>query len=229
MKILLAITALLVTSCPLWSQTTGTIKVRKMTRDFMETNLTHCNVLYAGMGNPVTILDKSYPMKRLKLNIDNGEIDNSGGLIVIKADKPGNAVVDIFEIIPGNNGEDPGYSYIASQQYEVVKIPVPKAVVAGKKHGGIINKDYLLDNGSISLEVEECEHYLQYEIEGFDVVTRAKGRVTGSRSDNNTLSKDQKYLIKKVKKDGSVAFDNITVRMPDGRSVVLDPVVLYIN
>lgn len=228
-RTLLTILSVLLILNFIFCQTTGTIKVRKLTRDFMETNLTHCNVLYAGIGNPVTILDKSYPLKQVMLTIDNGEVLNTKGLIVIKAGKPGKAVVDIFEIKWENNGIDSSFAYIASQQFQVVRIPAPKVKVAGKSHGEIINKSFLLENGSIALVVEECELSLQYEVVGFDVITRTRGRVLGCSSKSHMLSKDQKYLIKKVKKGGSIAFDNIEVKMPDGKTVVLDPVVINLK
>lgn len=181
---------------------------------------TKMNVFYIGVPNPVDISAPGVGKDKIKASITNGSISKSKDGWSVNVRTPGTAKVNVRADIDGESKN------MGSMEFRVKKIPTPSAEIGGKKSGAI-PKNKLSATAGIIAKMENFEFDVRVVVGSYQFVyTQANGLsreipVTGPRF-NETVKK----VLRGLKSGSRVTFENIKVKMPDGETRTLSPVVL---
>ncbi len=178
---------------------------------FAAVSPTKMNVLYLGVDNPIAIAVSDASLDEIEVELDNGEIIGKNGEYIIRPQKPGMAIIKVFQVNKGKRTQ------VKEAYFRVKTVPDPVTFVAGKK-GGTITKSELLKADEIRILMENFDFDLSFKVLSFVVSTTAPGTYTVHEeiSNSNKFSKSQKELIKGLVKNQKIYFEDIKVTGPDG-------------
>jgi beta-lactamase regulating signal transducer with metallopeptidase domain len=177
--------------------------------------LTKANIVYIGIENPVNISVAGYKANEIAVTIDNGTITGNDGEYVIKAAKPGKAVITVKA----------GGKVVKETTFNAKFLSDPIVAVAapgsGKLiKGGRITKEALLSAGGIISTVENADVDIPFKVVSFTMSVITSDHVQGKTATATTdrFSPEQIKLIQSMTKDQRIIIDDVTAAGPDGNA-----------
>jgi hypothetical protein len=184
-------------------------------------SLSKMNVLYLGVDNPVTIAVANYQSSKIRPEITNGKITSKDGGYYNYVIQPKNVGMAILKIYAGDK-------LISNAEFRVKRVPDPVAKIGGYK-SGLIQKDILLNQEILSVDMENFDFDLRFIVTSFKLSTHVKGIMTGVSSSSNTITQEQKTLIEKAVSGQKIYFEEIKVVGPDGAIRNLAPLIIELK
>lgn len=212
---------------------------------------TNMNILYRGMDNPISIAcpgisdDKIYAevtrgkAKLTKigeadyiLNVEYGSYEQpltmdvrlKDGTIIQKdtiiQDENNTIVISVFAKINGKN------VYLNQTSFRVKDIPKVNARV-NRNDGGLIEKESLLKNPFISVDVEDFDFPVKYKVIYFMMAFNSDLNQAPLISKDERFTKEMIDKIKTLKKGDKIFIEGIRVVGPDGEKQVSNPAIIY--
>lgn len=163
------------------------------------------NILYIGVNNPLKIDVPGYEVSDLEVIIDNGKISGNNGEYNVNPIVQGTAIITI-----SSKGEE-----IETREYVVEAVSDPVAKVGGKT-GGEINKEFLLEQDKVTVEIENFTLDIEFRITAFTISVTKDGNIVEEKSDSNILTAKQKKLIESQESGQIIVFSDIQSIGPDG-------------
>lgn len=189
---------------------------------------TKMNVLYIGVDNPVDISVPGVPKENIVATMTNGTIkpdSKTGGWIVrpttgdLTAKKTN---ISVTAEIDGSKRE------MGSAPFRVKMVPDPVAKVDLKK-GGSIARSVLLAQTGVFAEIENFDFEMPFKVTSFDVSANIQGSEVVESSNSNKFTNAQKELIKRLRRDDKVFFENIKARGEDNITRNLPPLIFKLR
>ncbi len=176
---------------------------------------TKMNVFYLGLPNPVDISVSGVQPDKISASINNGSIRRGrGGGWVVKPGRVGDCRVTVYAEIEDERKP------MGSKEFRIKVVPDPVAKVAGKI-GGEITRGELQAQSIVSAELPDFLFDLKFDVVKFNVYTTDRaGFVQEASSNNNRITKEQKDIIRGLKRNQKVYFEEIKVKKPGG--IVVD-------
>ena len=175
-------------------------------------------VLYIGINNPVKTDLSEYEASEIEVLIDNGKIRLVEGEYVANPMNPGTAVITIL-----NKGAE-----VYKIEYIVKVIDDPIAIIGGKT-GGEIDKDYLLEQETLTTNIDKPDYPVEFRIIAFSVSVTVGEDTLKEPSDSDKITAKQKELIKNTDLGQPVVFSDIQCIGPDGSIRKLSPVTYILE
>ncbi|QJD95633.1 gliding motility protein GldM [Mucilaginibacter robiniae] len=182
------------------------------------------NVLYIGVGNPLSVSAPGIPKDKLHLSITGGSVSGSGGSYEAKVSSPGTATVTVSgEASPGHN------QVLGSTQFRVKRIPDPKAVFGGKS-GGTSATANLKAQDRLFAKLDNFEFDAKFNITRFNmIILRPRQDPIPLSTSGGELSGQMRQAMSLLTPGSTVAFTNIIAVGPDGSQRGLDDIVFRAN
>ena len=182
---------------------------------------TKMNVFYMGVPNPVSISAPGVPAEAIRPSISGGGGSikkGTGGEWIVTVTKPGDVKITV-------NAEMNGRSkMMGSMDFRVKQIPTPKALISGKSSGALsprvlaaVSGIFLDMEGFVfDVKVDVLSYEFSYVVDGFTSTIKVNG---------GNITEDVKDKLRRVKRNTTVSFETIKVKMPDGTTRFSTPVV----
>jgi hypothetical protein len=177
--------------------------------------LTKANVVYIGIENPVNISVAGYKANDIAVAIDNGTITGENGEYVIKAVKPGKAVITVKA----------GGKVVKETTFNAKYLADPVVALASTAggnliKGGRISKEALLNAGGVMCTVENTDIDIPFKVVSFTMSVITNDHVQGltATSANDRFSPEQIKLIQSMTTDQRIIIDDIAAAGPDGKA-----------
>lgn len=185
---------------------------------------TKMNVLYIGVDNPIDISVSGFSDDRIKPSISQGTLRKVGaGSYIAKVKKGGKANISVS--VSSDEGKARS---MGRMEFRVKPVPDPVAKVAGKK-GGPIKKNLLAAQQGVIADLENFDFDLKFKVKSFSVSATVKGFDVTHLSKNNRFTKQQKNLIKGLRRGSKLYIDDVKAIGPDGRPRKLSPIIFKIQ
>jgi gliding motility-associated protein GldM len=182
------------------------------------------NVFYKGVENPVSISVPGVSSDKLSVSISPGSIRKSpkGGYVVnIKTGTK--ATISVMAEMPDGSKKPMG-----KQEFRVKTIPNPVPYVAQQTGSGNVRLVQLKATNKIFAKMENFDFELQPQILGYTFSMSLSGGVLVEEKINGDriTGKAKELIQSQLKKNNRVYFENILVKMPDGSTRTIGPVIL---
>lgn len=172
---------------------------------------TAMNVLYIGVDNPIKISVPGYA---------SDKVSASGcGIVKVKGEeynaKPTTAgEADITVTVKTAKGTE-----TSAEKFRVRRIPDPYAYILNTKGGPLKIGEFKAADGLI-VKNPDFVFQIPYTVTSFEMIYAPKvGNVVSDVSNSSKFSSIMKDIQKKAKPGDTIVLQNVTVKMPDGRSV----------
>jgi gliding motility-associated protein GldM len=187
---------------------------------------TKMNVFYRGVKNPVSISVSGVPKENLMAEITKGSIKRGGpDWEVFPASGPEGEIVTVRVSAKVDNVT----RFMGSMDFRVKDVPDPVAEVSGKSQG-IIGIGELTRAGGVKATLKKFDFDLEFTVTEFTVSAVLSGGFTKTvTSTSANFSKEQIDILSQVKTGQRVTFENIKAVGPDGKTRILNSIVLKIN
>ncbi len=187
---------------------------------------TKMNVFYRGVANPVAISVSGLPKENLRAEITKGKIAraNGGDWEVWPAGGPEGEVVTVkvYANVEGNN------RFMGSMDFRVRDVPPPVAKIRGRSQGAISLTDLTRASG-VDAELDNFVFDLDFTVTEFTVSAVLSGGFSKSeKSDNNKFTPGQLGIISQLSPGKVLTITDIRAIGPDGKSRILNSIVLKI-
>ena len=186
---------------------------------------TQMSDFYIGVDNPVEINAAGVQADQVSAGISNGSIVPRGnGKYVVRVRRAGTARVSVSAKV---NGETMA---MGSKEFRVKRIPDPVPGVSGKKSGGKSTKGALRTGTYLyAKKADGFDFDANFNVLGFKVRIENRGKIETAKTSGNAITGQQFGLILKLRPGGTVVFEDIVAKGPDGERRRLPPVVLIIQ
>lgn len=182
---------------------------------------TKMNVFYMGVPNPVSISAPGVPAESIRPSISGGGgtiKKGTGGEWMVNVTQPGDVKITVNAEVNGKS------KVMGSMDFRVKQIPTPKALISGKSSGALsprvlaaVSGLFLDMEGFVfDVKVDVISYEFSYVVDGFTSTIKVNG---------GNITEDVKDKLKRVKRNTTVSFENVKVRMPDGTTRFSTPVV----
>ncbi len=186
---------------------------------------TKMNVFYRGVDNPVAISVSGVPSENIRAEISKGRIQATGkGWIVRPATGPEGEVVTVkvYANIENNS------RFMGSMDFRVKDVPDPVAEIRGRSQGAISLTDLTRASG-VDAELKNFDFDLDFTVTEFTVSAVLSGGFTKSeKSTNNKFTPAQLGIITQLTPGKNLTVTDIKAIGPDGKSRMLNSIVLKI-
>ena len=173
---------------------------------------TNMNVLYLGIDNPISVSVPGYPASKIIAKSSNGKLNTvskNKGMYTVKPDKLQNNNTPIISLYVEEDGKK---KLIGKADFKVKKVPLPVAMVKGKK-GGAISKNDLLAGQMLVAEMEDFpfdRDALSFGIVSYETVAYYEDqRSNVPKNKGARFSDDVKGAIQSTKAGKEISFTNI--------------------
>jgi len=169
------------------------------------------NVFYIGVDNPVKISVPGYASDKVSAS-GCGITKVKGEEYIAKPTKVGEE--DIVVTVKTAKGSE-----TSKAKFRIKRIPDPYAYILNTKGGPLKIGEFKAAEG-ITVKNPDFVFQIPYNVTGFEMVFAPKvGNVVSDVSNTSKFSAIMKDIQKKSKPGDTVVLQNVTVKMPDGRSV----------
>ena len=220
-NILLSIFLLAWFACPFKifsQQDPNTIKVKKpVTISKLHViTATGSYIIYKGLKNSVGLKVDGVQDASLKIKTSkNLTFEGKNGSYMISAGDGKRAVIYVYQRI--GSGSVDKTKLIDSAVFQVLPIPDPKIIVAGRTGNDTISKSVLLSNDSLlAVWPFKSGPPCYYIIQQFDISAMVNGIFIVQTVTGNKLNDFAKNIIRKASPGKNIYFDNINVKDPSG-------------
>jgi hypothetical protein len=162
------------------------------------------------------------PKDQISASISQGSIGKSSEGWTVNVSRPGTATINVSAKVDGES------KTMGSKEFRVKTIPTPIAKIGGKSSGAL-RKNELMALSGIRAELENFDFDVNVVVDSYVFgFTQPNGLLKEERVNSNRFTNEVKASFNAVKPNSNVFFDNIKVKMPDGRTVTLPPVVFKV-
>ena len=187
---------------------------------------TKMNVFYRGVANPVAVSVSGVPKEDIVARISKGRIKRAtgGDWEVWPASGPEGEVVKIRAYATVDGKE----RFMGDMDFRVKDVPNPVAKIAGKAQGGITLTQLSRASG-VEAEMEDFDFDLKFEVTEFTVSAVASGGFTKREvSKSGKFTQPQQEIIRNLTAGRNLTVTDVKVIGPDGKSRVINSIVLKI-
>jgi len=195
-------------------------------------SLDKMNVFYVGVDNPITMSASGIQASKLTYSAENCTVtrDAASGVnkYIVRPTKAGQmAKITLFGELPDGSKKS------WENKYRVKNIPDPYPVVAGKKGGAACANEIKVQE-AIFAKLDAFDFDVKFEVISYEIFYVPKrGEPLQGNGRNNLLNgavdQSVRAVIEKLAPGGKLYFDNIKVKMPDGRIRNVGSIVFNIN
>ncbi|MBD98460.1 MAG: hypothetical protein CMO34_01340 [Verrucomicrobia bacterium] len=179
---------------------------------------TKMNVFYIGVDNPVDISASGVAKDKIQASISNGSIVKKSDGWVVRPSKVGTAKVSVNAEVQGERKS------MGSMDFRVKQIPKPEASIGGKS-GGNIKGAALKAASGIRAAMDNFDFEVSVVVSSFKMgYVASNGLLEEVSVNGNSFNSEVKTKLGSLKRNSKVFFEDIKVKMPDGRTVTLAPV-----
>ncbi len=172
---------------------------------------TSMNVLYIGIDNPIKISVPGYASDKVSAS-GCGISKIKGEEYLAKPTKAGEE--NIVVTVKTAKGTE-----TSEEKFRVRRIPDPYAYILNSKGGPIKIGEFKAAEG-ITVKNPDFVFQVPYTVTSFELIYAPKvGNVVSDVSNTSKFSTIMRDIQKKAKPGDTIVLQNVTVRMPDGRSV----------
>jgi gliding motility-associated protein GldM len=212
-------------------QGNGTIIKRDFTKEYQVAEAsavispTKMNVFYRGVKNPVSISVSGVPQENLDATITKGKIQREAGAWVVSpANGPEGEIVTVKVSARIENTT----RFMGSMDFRVKDVPDPVAMVSGR-YQGVIPLGDLSKAGGVVAELKNFDFDLEFTVTEFTVSAVLSGGFTKTEiSTSNKFTRPQLEIVSQLKNGQRITFENIKAVGPDGKTRLLNSIVLKI-
>jgi gliding motility-associated protein GldM len=174
---------------------------------------TKMNVFYRGVDNPVSISASGKADAQLHPDITSGNIVRTDTGWVVR-DLP----ADAFEVTVKINAEDNGSKkFMGSHKFRIRPLPDPIARVLSAKEGKATIQELLTNPFLICALPSYVEFKYDFKVTSFTMmIPKGGGELSTDVSENQMFTESMKNMIKSLKKNDAILFQNIKVKGPEG-------------
>ena len=173
------------------------------------------NVLYVGVENPINVAVSGYESSEINVVVTNGAVYGENGEYIVRPKRPGNLM---FEVRVGDE-------LIQETHFRVKDLPHPVAMV-NRMQGGEVQKESLLKQDEVFAFIQNFDFDLSFRVISFSVTTFDNKILSANgKSNSNTITDEQKEIIRSLNPGSRIIFDNIKAEGPDGAIRNLSPIV----
>ena len=182
--------------------------------------LTKMNVVYMGVDNPISVSVPGVDSRNVIPSIPGGggtiakATSGGAGDYVIRANKLGRIKIQVDAKTDGKTSRTMG-----TKEIRVKQIPKPIIQVGNFKDGESVNKAEFLTDPTIRLRLEDFDFQLPTPLRvnsfSFNVSQSGQSDIQGT---GNRLTPDMVSRIKNARRGQKIYIDDVTVKMPDGRT-----------
>jgi gliding motility-associated protein GldM len=184
------------------------------------------NVLYVGIGNPISVSSPGIANKDLHVSISSGSItstDLSKGAYEANVSSVGTATISISGTVGGKQAS------LGSKLFRVKNIPNPVAEFAGTT-GGTQNTPTIQGQNYIFATLKDFEFDLKFNIKSYKLtIIRPRQDAVTVAGYGGTLSQEVKDKLRLVTPGTRLIFDEIYAVGPDKKDRLLNPITLKAN
>lgn len=202
----------------------------KVARPAVTIAATRMNVLYRSLLNPVSISVPGVPSDNLEAYCTNGKMYKQGDQWIIEPNELDNLGEKTKVIVTANfNGEK---RQMGEMAYRVMRVPEPKATLAGMNTGKITRELLRVQQG-IFARLEDFYFDLRFEVTSFDMTVPAGGgMITTLPSRSYQFSDEQRRILNNLGAGDRISIENIKARIEGGGPETerqLAPIILTIQ
>jgi gliding motility-associated protein GldM len=176
------------------------------------------NVFYIGVDNPVSV---AAPMPNFTASAPG--LSKKGNGWVMRPKKPGKVNIVVTGIDDDGNKVNLGKS-----EFRVKRIPDPKSYLGGKTGSASIKKVAFKNASTVQAKMENFDFDIRVNVSSFVFSTTKSGVVEEFTVNGNKLNGRCKGLIGKAKRNQKFFIEKVKVRMPDGTTRQLAPLILKV-
>jgi hypothetical protein len=180
------------------------------------------NVLYIGVDNPLTLAAGNYKSSQIEVKVDKGTIKHEfGDSYAFTSTEPGDVMISFIR--------KADLQFLGGETFRVKYLPNPTVALASSNNGTITTAA-LSSVKYLSATLKDFDWNVQFEIDNFTATVVNLGNC----SNNDFIIKGSAFTenfsmaLSALKKNDIIIFSNLHATGPDGRSVLLDPVVYTI-
>jgi gliding motility-associated protein GldM len=176
------------------------------------------NVFYIGVDNPVSV---AAPMPNFTASAPG--LSKKGKGWVMRPRRKG----DVNIVVTGID-EDGKKIPLGKAKFRVKRIPDPKSYVGGKTGSISIKKIVFSSASTVQAKMENFDFDIKVRVQSFLFSTTKSGEVMEFKVNGNKLNAKCKSLIKKARKNQKFFVEKIKVKMPDGTTRQLAPIIIKV-
>ena len=176
------------------------------------------NVFYIGVDNPVSV---AAPMPKFTASAPG--LSQKGAGWVMRPKKPGKVNIVVTGIDDNGNKVPLGKS-----EFRVKRLPDPKSYIGGKTGSSSIKKIAFKSASTVQAKMENFDFDIRVKVSSFVFSSTKAGVVQEFKVNGNKLNSQCKNLIGKAKRNQKFFIEKIKVRMPDGTTRQLAPIILKV-
>jgi len=176
------------------------------------------NVFYIGVDNPVSI---AAPMPKFTASAPG--LSKKGNGWVMRPRRPGKVNI-VVTGIDENEKKVP----LGKAEFRVKRIPDPKSFCGGKSGSESIKKIAFKSASTVQAKMENFDFDIRVKVQSFLFSTTKSGEVMEIKVNGNKLDGRCKSMIAKARKNQKFFIEKIKVKMPDGSTRKLAPIILKV-
>ena len=165
---------------------------------------TKMNIAYIGIDNPIEICVANQSVEAIKVNVENGSIEEINGVYIWNPTSTGDAMLVVS--VNGNQ--------VAEVKYRVKRVPNPVAKLGNQSSRNITPAEFIAQKGIVA-DLENFNFDANCEILGYTITFVRKGKDPvdfenkGGNINNNVIN-----IIKTLGSGDTVYFENIKCKTP---------------
>ena len=180
------------------------------------------NVLFIGVGNPVSVSAPGIPKEKLHVSISNGSLSGSAGKYIATVNAPGDATITVSGDVGGKT------TVLGSTLFRIKRIPDPKAQFAGKS-GGSTSSANLKAQDRLFAKLENFYFDIKFDVVRFTMyIIKPRQDAIILNSSGSELTPAMKSALNSIGPGSKIIFGNIMATGPGGQRG-LDDIVLSAN
>ena len=175
------------------------------------------NVFYIGVDNPVSV---SAPMPNFTASAPG--LSKSGKGYVMRPRKKGkvNIVVTGIDETTGQKVN------LGKVEFRVKRIPDPKSYFGGKSGSYSLKKTVLKNASTVQAKMDNFDFDIRVKVSSFVFSSTKAGVVEEVKVNGNKLNSKCKQMIGRAKRNQKFFIEKVKVRMPDGSTRQLAPIII---
>jgi gliding motility-associated protein GldM len=183
------------------------------------------NVVYQGLDNPISVSVPGIPNEKLSVSASNATLIPTGsGKYKVKVNGGSNVAVNVLAMM--DNGEKRNMGTISLR---IKRIPKPSAQYGSLKESGTMSKSEASVQTGLSAYYENFDFNIIPKVKSFRMSVLAPTGFIDLNSNSNMLTPEMLNLIKQMRKNQKIMFEDIRAVGPDGIEVKLPPLTVKLN
>lgn len=182
------------------------------------------NAVYLGLENPISVSVPGIPNERLTVSVTNADAaKKNNGTYILKIKSGPKVQVTVFATMENGEKKNMGTKY-----FRVKRIPKPNSVIGPIKGNGTMSKSSIDNYSIIEAKYDNFDFNAKGIVKSYVMSYYVNGVWGEKRVNGNSLS-EVKTLIKSLRKNDRIIFEQIKAVGPDGILVSLEPMTIKLN